>query len=924
MIGQTFFHYRIIEKLGGGGMGVVYKADDTRLHRIVALKFLPPELCRDPLALARFQREAQAASALNHPNICTIHDVGEQDGQAFIAMEFLDGLTLKHAISDRPMDNERLLSLAIEIADALDVAHSEGVVHRDIKPANIFVTKRGHAKILDFGLAKLTPVSSKVAQAAGVTFEATASSDAGHLTGPGTALGTVAYMSPEQAKGKLLDARTDLFSFGAVLYEMATGAMPFRGDTSAIIFDAILNRPPLRPLRLNPDLPPKLEEIISKALEKDRDLRYQVAAEIRADLRRLKRDVDSSSTPQAVSRSSAVAVPPVAPPKSQQPGSSAIMSAVKQHKWGAMGIVTAGLIVFAAAGFGLYSLLRGTSPVHFQNFTITQVTNSGKAALTAISPDGRYVLTVINDKGLQSLWLRNLPTSSDTRVIPPSPASYKSLTFSPDGNYLYFIKAVDATNTNFDLYRAPVLGGAPQTMVRGIDSDITFSPDGQRIAFARANVPEAGKYRLITANLGGGDERVLQVAAPASDAPAFVAWSPKDGKLAYRLFKPDQALGGIALFDTETGKVNRFASFEDKLTLDFKWLPDGHGLLALYSQKGPDYYRRSQIGFVPEGREQLQPVTRDTNSYTTLTLSGDGKTLATVQTKATQNLYVLPAAGSQSPQANPLLPQGQYVYWFDWSADGNLVFSDFTRLLRIGIDRNVPTQLIGDSNAAIVELAGCGTHYFVFSWTFHGGTNSTNVWRTNADGTNPVKLTDGKNDRGPVCSADEKWVYYWDRAKQQLWRVSVNGSGKPEMLPGSAVPRTIPTGTGLSHSPDGKLLAYVLATMPTPEDPYPQYKVALLELSSTSSPPRLIDADERISSGGLNLTPDGKAVAYPIRENGVDNLWLQPLDGSRGRQITYFDSEQILNFGWSPDGRNLCILRGHTDSDVVLVRESSQ
>jgi Tol biopolymer transport system component len=700
--------------------------------------------------------------------------------------------------------------------------------------------------------------------------------------------------------------------------------MPFRGDTSAIVFEAILNRPPLRPMRFNPDLPPKLEEIISKALEKDRELRYQVAAEIRADLKRLKRDTDSNPTPQPASASPASAAPPQAPDLSERAGSSAIVSAVKQHKWGAVGIAVAGLAVLITAGFGLFSLMHRSSPVRFQNFTITQVTNTGKAALTAISPDGRYVLTVVNDKGLQSLWLRNLPTSSDTQVIPPSPASYKSLLFSPDGNYLYFIKAVDATNTNFDLYRAPVLGGAPQTMVRGIDSDVTFSPDGRRIAFARANVPEVGKYRLITANLGGGDEQVLQIAAPASDAPSFVSWSPKQDKLAYRLFRPDQALGGIALFDIATSRTNKFARFDDKLTHDFKWLPDGHGLLALYSQKGPDYYRRSQIGFVPEEGEQLQPITRDTNSYATLTMSSDGKTVATVQTKTSQNLYVLPGAGSQSPQANPMLPQGQFVYWFDWSADGNLIFSDFTRLLRIGIDRNVPTQLIGDSNAAIVEVAGCGNRYFVFSWTFHGGTNSTNVWRTNADGTNPVKLTDGKNDRGPVCSADEKWVYYWDVALQQLWRVPVDGSGKPEIFSGGTIPRTLPTETALSNSPDGKLLAYILATMPTPEDPYPQYKIALLDLSSTPLPPHLIDADERISSGGLSLTPDGKAVAYPIRENGVDNLWLQPLDGSRGRQITYFDAEQILKFRWSPDGRSLCVLRGHTDSDVVLIRDSSQ
>jgi Tol biopolymer transport system component len=583
------------------------------------------------------------------------------------------------------------------------------------------------------------------------------------------------------------------------------------------------------------------------------------------------------------------------------------------------------LIVLCLLGFTFYSVfLRPAAP--FQNFTITQITNtqvhnSGLLGSTAISPDAKFVLSVVDNDG-QSLWLRNVPTGSDTQVVAPTPSDYASLTFSPDGNYFYFRKAVNALSTHHDLYRAPVLGGSPQIIVRNINSDITFSPDGHRIAYVRANDPEIGKYRLLTATVDGNDEKVLQIVEVGSstDFAHHLAWSPSN-QIAYQLVQPGAATGGIELFDLEAGKSHRLATFDDQYVTGLSWLPDGRQILINYWTR-PDAYR-GQIGWMSSTGGDIHPITRDTNRYDGITSSADGRTLATVQTKITNHVYLLPGAGSQSPQAEALSSQGRNfvgVNWVDvnWTADGKLLASDGPRLWTIEAGGQSATQLFGDPNARIGWLTTCGNRYLVFNWAFHER-SSPSIWRANVDGSNPVQLTSGRRDLHPVCSQDQKWVFYYDLPAQRLKRVPLDGSGKPEALPRSSdFPGFIVWGN-MEMSTDGRSLAYVVEVV-NKETQEGTRKIALLNLESPTSP-RLLDANSHIS-GGVQFTRDRKAIAYPIRENGADNLWVQPLDDSAGHQITNFKSDQIVQFHWSPDGTKLAVLRVHSESNVVLIQET--
>ena len=913
MINQTISHYRITGQLGSGGMGIVYEAEDLSLGRKVALKFLPPQLSRDQNALDRFLLEARTASALNHPNICTIYAVEKAEGenaQSFIAMELLEGQSLDQKLRTGPLPIDRLLDIVIQLADALDAAHAKGIIHRDVKPANIFLSPRGQVKVLDFGLAKLTRPEVQM-ETIGTTLDSPAPA---HLTNPGATVGTIAYMSPEQARGEELDTRSDLFSLGTVVYQMATGKLPFSGATSAVVFHAILELDPVPALQVNSTLPPKLQEIIEKLLEKDRDLRYQSAADLRGDLKRLKRDVESGKKSAAATGTASSTTPSgsgqvtAASASARSGSSSAVVAAAGRHKVGAGATVLLGLVILAAAIFGIYSLLMRRTTTPFRNFAVSRVTEEGNMLSAALSPDGKYILSLVRDNGLASLSLRNVPTNSITQVQPPADVYYDGLRFSPDGNYFYFVRSDPGSPELKFLYRSPLLGGTPEKLAADVDSNITISPDGHKIAFMRYDNPEEGKYQLIVRSLDQNAESVL-TSGPMGQRLFAPAWSPDGKTILCAVNQPGDALTGLVAVDANSGQQHLILSSADALDLP-TWMPDGKSLLALDGDRSTNY-TRDQIVSVPYPDGKMSRVTRDTNDYSDLSLAANGQVLATVLSEGRWNLSVMSATGGGA-DARPVSSVVNFTN-FTWTRDGRLIDDTDNSLHWVNPDTGAKGVFVTQENSITGDPWECADgRYVVFLSGLAGGKGGQSVWRADASGGNLRQLSSGKQDNYPVCSPDSRWVYYMDNAAGRMMKVSIDG-GTPQKVTDMAV-------SGLFDiSPDGSTV--VFSTI----DHANGHEERLVLLDATTGQLRKTMKFERDRIVFfVRFSRNGKSVVYPVRENGVDNLWQQSLDGSPGKQLTSFKAEHIWDYHWSPDGGKLALVRGHNDSDVVLLRDMQQ
>ena len=923
MLGRRIGSYQIISLLGSGGMGEVYLAQDSRLGRKVAIKLLPSFFTRDEQRLRRFQQEARAASALNHPNIITIFDIGEVDETHFIATEYIAGETLRSAMSKRNMRLSDALEVAIQTGNALAAAHEAGIVHRDIKPENIMLRPDGYVKVLDFGLAKLTerpiPIGTQADTIARVD------------TDPGTVMGTASYMSPEQARGRDVDARTDIFSLGVVLYEMVAGRVPFEGESASDVIGAILDKEPPPLARYDPEAPSQLQWIVSKALRKDRDERYQTGRDLLGDLKDLKQELehqarlDRSVSPE--SREVGIKTSGLHSSTDAASGSSArtadgtvrttssaeiILSEIKRHKTGVTLSLVALVIVVAGLAFGIYTLLnREKTPLPFHNIKTTRLTTNGRATDAAISPDGKYVIYVRDYGSQQSLWVKQVLTSSDIQIAPPEEAGYRGLTFSKDGNYIYYVKRANDSPLPA-LYQMPTLGGASKRLLDYSNSAITFSPDGKQLAFLRFT-GDQDVSSLMIANADGTAERNLASPRPPQSLSHWhgqgPAWSPDGGSIVCVIGGSNA--GGNAMnvgeIKVADGTVRPITTQGWYLIRRVAWLPDGNGLVIVAADKSAAYYA-NQIWRISYPSGEARKVTADLNSYRSLSLTADGKSLAAVQSNRVSNIWVAP--NGEAARSTQLKFGGSNEEGIDglvWTPDGRIVY--FSRasggddLWIMNGDGTNQKQLTVDVAANYHPTVTPDGRYIVFVSERSG---SQNIWRMNLDGSNPTQLTSRGDASHPSCSADGQWVIYTSNSKHLLWKVSISGGETAQL---TDTPSERP-----SVSPDGKLIAY---HYPDARD---FVKFAIIPFTG-GKPMKTFDLPGSADSETLQWAPDGRALAYIDTRNGISNLWSQPLDGGKAVQLTDFKSELLFGFAWSPDGHQLACARGNRTDDVVLISD---
>jgi Tol biopolymer transport system component/predicted Ser/Thr protein kinase len=873
MIGQTLKHYKIVSRLGSGGMGDVYVAEDTKLGRKVALKVLPPEMAADAERRTRFEREAKAVAALNHPNIVTVYSVEQAADLHFITMELVEGRTFSALFEEKRLPLNELLSHAIDLADAVTGAHRKGITHRDLKPDNVMLADDGRVKVLDFGLAKLAEDLSPEEQQTALPTRT--------VTQEGKILGTVAYMAPEQAEGKPADTRSDIFSLGVILYQMATGERPFKGDTSISTITSILRDTPQSITRVNRSLPRHLGRIVKKCLEKNPELRYQGAQDLRNDLQGLREELQSGELQ---------ATDVYLPAAQTRPRQTWLVAA--------LAIVAVAAIAIAVVQFtGRRAAEEPTaSPgALLQGMEITRLTATGESSEATISPDGRYVAYVAIESGEPGLWVTQISTGSKVQIVPPADVGLWDPIFSPDGDFVYYCRYEEPAPRP-SLFRIPTLGGTPRKVLDDIDGRVSFAPDGRRFVFNRSS---PAKDSLIVANVDGTEQKVVA----ARDAPEGYddpTWSPDGTTIAASLitFAAGPQATVVAV-PAEGGDERRLTEQTWLGVGEMAWLPDGSGLIVTASD-----VNSTQLWEIRYPGGETRRVTNDLNSYHGVGLTADGSILVTQLNESSFNLWTLSLEDGAQPVQITSRVKSDDGDTIDWTPDGRIVY-DSTQGGNLDVwisnaDGSDATQLTSDQALNAAPTASPDGRYIVFLSNRAG---TVNVWRMDMDGANPRQLTRGTLDVEPVVTPDGQWVVYLQPASGRLYKVPIDG-GEPVEIRDRR-------GGAPALSPDGKLIA--VGTF------YEDRGRWLLDIVpfEGGDPIRTID---REGMQDVAWAPDGQALTYGHTTSGVENIWSLPLDGGDPVQLTHFEADYIQGYSWSSDGKRLALSRGRTTQDIVLLK----